>query len=540
MWNACINLQTKNLDLIRQSYCVILTSFSAKNIMLPSHHSSDLLTSEYDSAFDWTWIVPFISSPSCYLLVLDSNWCFLVQQVSNGNKTCQLYFMKSWFVEKNPSNVCLRKSPNTKYNSKKSLSALMKSLMLNPQSSHSNFIKISLRLSMKFGQKLEAKQLLQRGNLLVLTLKSSYDPIFGRNLPTSKASSFFISGYEFMSLLLDLQHLWRIFERFWDTPQPASVNMAHLLPWKRSLILNHRMPRVLSPPVRSSLGNSPSMVLDRCEAPLLASWYFASCCVFSKGHCVGIVPIVFFKSKFFNNWVALRRGCFFRPLELFFTKGPMMSKGAFLSGTKLLRTISSRRLAASGKHGAMLQENSQSLGRGFLHLHQMPCGTCCGIFMMQGLAWRNPPRYIGRWWEWEKNDYSFKKLLGLTSLFPRRSIRPYFLGSGGPNPFHWFLRAIGCDLERKRLSTLTGWNLIHPGDSELDATNPGNANGYDWASEQLLGSSYFGEYTSRVTCWMASCPVLKQNNLKTKKTNSVKSSISVFFSWHRINGCFPK
>ena len=246
---------------------------------------------------------------------------------------------------------------------------------------------------------------------------------------------------------------------FWDTPQPASVNMAHLLPWKRSLILNHQMSLVLSPPVRSSLGNSPSMVLDRC-ATLGILVLCQLLCFFQKGHCVG-------KSKFFNNWDALRRGCFFKPLELFLP-GPMMSKGAFLSGTKLL-LISSRRLAASGEHGAMLQENSQSLGRGFLHLHQMPCGTCCGIFMMQGLAWFIHPGKLRYWrgWEWEKNYYSFKKLLSLTSLFPRRSwlfivrhspsIRPYFLGSGGPNPWPMgFIRATGWFLERKRFSTRRG------------------------------------------------------------------------------------
>lgn len=292
--------------------------------------------------------------------------------------------------------------------------------MLLPISSQ-KFINISLRLSMKFCQKLsvilEAKQLCKM-NLVVLTLKSSRTQ---KGLSSNLQSIIFfqrtLKGYECMSLFGSPPFM----KDFWDTPQPASVNMAHLLPWKRSLILNHRMSLVLSPPVRSSLGNSPSMVLDRCEAPLLASWYFASCCVFFKRalrwHCANH----FFKSKFFNNWDALRRGCFFKPLELFLP-GPMMSKGAFLSGTKLL-LISSRRLAASGEHGAMLQENSQSLGRGFLHLHQMPCGTCCGIFMMQGLAWFIHPGKLRYWrgWEWEKNYYSFKKLLGLTSLFPRRS-----------------------------------------------------------------------------------------------------------------------
>lgn len=313
----------------------------------------------------------------------------------------------------------------------------MKSLMLNPQSSHSNFIKISLRLSMKFGQKLEAKQLLQRGNLLVLTLKSSYDPIFGRNLPTSKASSFFISGYEFMSLLLDLQHLWRIFERFWDTPQPASVNMAHLLPWKRSLILNHRMPRVLSPPVRSSLGNSPSMVLDRCEAPLLASWYFASCCVFSKGHCVGIVPIVFSKASFSTTemlWeevVSLDHwSCFLpRPYDVqgcLFIRNQTTSDHFITEagGQRKARRHAPREFSKFGPR--ILASPPNAVWNVLRNLYDARPGMK-----------KSTPVYW-RWWEWEKNDYSFKKLLGLTSLFPRRSIRPYFLGSGGPNPFHWF------------------------------------------------------------------------------------------------------
>lgn len=93
----------------------------------------------------------------------------------------------------------------------------------------------------------------------------------------------------------DFKGLW--VKDFWDTPQPASVNMAHLLPWKRSLILNHQMSLVLSPPVRSSLGNSPSMVLDRC-ATLGILVLCQLLCFFQKGHCVGIVPIIFSKASF--------------------------------------------------------------------------------------------------------------------------------------------------------------------------------------------------------------------------------------------------
>ena len=174
---------------------------------------------------------------------------------------------------------------------------------------------------MKFCQKLsvilEAKQLCKM-NLVVLTLNSSRTQ---KGLSSNLQSIIFfqrtLKGYECMSLFGSPPFM----KDFWDTPQPASVNMAHLLPWKRSLILNHRMSLVLSPPVRSSLGNSSSMVLDRCEAPLLASWYFASCCVFfSKGHCVGIVPIIFSKASCFNKWDALRRGCFFKPSEWFPTR----------------------------------------------------------------------------------------------------------------------------------------------------------------------------------------------------------------------------
>ena len=127
---------------------------------------------------------------------------------------------------------------------------------------------------------LEAKQLCKM-NLVVLTLKSSRTQ---KGLSSNLQSIIFfqrtLKGYECMSLFGSPPFM----KDFWDTPQPASVNMAHLLPWKRSLILNHRMSLVLSPPVRSSLGNSPSMVLDRCEAPLLASCYFASCYgFFQKG-----------------------------------------------------------------------------------------------------------------------------------------------------------------------------------------------------------------------------------------------------------------
>ena len=146
---------------------------------------------------------------------------------------------------------------------------------------------------MKFCQKLsvilEAKQLCKM-NLVVLTLKSSRTQ---KGLSSNLQSIIFfqrtLKGYECMPLFGSPPFM----KDFWDTPQPASVNMAHLLPWKRSLILNHQMSLVLSPPVRSSLGNSPSMVLDRC-ATLGILLLCQLLCFFSKGHCVG-------KSKFFNK-----------------------------------------------------------------------------------------------------------------------------------------------------------------------------------------------------------------------------------------------
>lgn len=129
MWNVCMNLQTWNLDLIRQSYCVILTSFSAKNIMLPSHHSNNLLNSQYVCAFDWTWIVPFISSPCWSLvdtrIVIGVPWC---HKWAMAITPASYIPWSHGLLIKILKNVCLRKIWNTKdqiFNSNNSLSPLM-------------------------------------------------------------------------------------------------------------------------------------------------------------------------------------------------------------------------------------------------------------------------------------------------------------------------------------------------------------------------------------------------------------------------------
>ena len=199
------------------------------------------------------------------------------------------------------------------YFGKSSLSPLMAAhVASNP------ITQISPRLSMKFrtkrlGKVIRAKKTASNVQNRSWWYKNSEKfPGTGKGLPSNfQETSLFPKGKGSACRSEKIHHLWRIFE----IPPTSSLNIKHGSPDplnRSSVILDHQMSLVLSPPVPSSFGNSPSMVLDRCEAQK-HSWHLGTLpgkCFFKRAGCDGIVPIILQKQV--ETTEMLRRGISYR------------------------------------------------------------------------------------------------------------------------------------------------------------------------------------------------------------------------------------